>query len=299
MPKPELIDGLVGIQDRFDGLIVDQWGVLHDGTAFYPAALEALERLRAAGKRIVLLSNSGRRLAFNRHRLARMGLPDGLVEQVVTSGEVAWSMLRARDDEPFRSLGRRCFLWTEGEDRGILDDLALTTVDAPAEADFVLLAGLPQGLRPDDLRPDLEAARARDLMMICCNPDRIVVTAFGVIPATGSVAALYEELGGRVHYVGKPHPLVYRICLGALRPIPKERILAVGDSLEHDIAGGAAAGLGTVMITSGIHAAEIDPDADEPALRAALDRLSAAHGAGPDFVLPRFIWTGPACGGRR
>ena len=83
-------------------------------------------------------------------------------------------------------------------------------------------------------------SRARDLMMICCNPDRIVVTAFGVIPATGSVAALYEELGGRVHYVGKPHPLVYRICLGALQPIPKERILAVGDSLEHDIAGGTA-----------------------------------------------------------
>ncbi|MDX1542055.1 MAG: hypothetical protein R3349_11700, partial [Geminicoccaceae bacterium] len=97
MHSPILLDGLEEIRGRFDGLIVDQWGVLHDGSALIPAAVEALRRLREHGKRVVLLSNTGRRLTFNLERLRALGLDDGLVDGVVTSGETAWQMLRDGD----------------------------------------------------------------------------------------------------------------------------------------------------------------------------------------------------------
>lgn len=289
MRRATFVSGLAGLAGRFAGFIVDQWGVLHDGSRLYPHALDALRRLKEAGARVVLLSNSGRRLDFNRRRLSAMGLDEGLVEAVVTSGETGWSLLHERAAEPYRSLPDRCLLWTEGRDRSILDGLDIEAVADVDDAGFVLLAGIPVDRTPADLEPDLARARKRGLPMICCNPDRVVVTAVGVIAATGSVAARYEELGGTVHYVGKPHPAVYERCFAAL-DLPRERILAVGDSLEHDIAGGAGAGLRTAMIMGGIHAAAFDLDGDEATNRAALDALARDAPALPDWVLPRFAW---------
>lgn len=289
MRRATFVSGLAGLAGRFAGFIVDQWGVLHDGSRLYPHALDALRRLKEAGARVVLLSNSGRRLDFNRRRLSAMGLEEGLVEAVVTSGETGWSLLHERAAEPYRSLPDRCLLWTEGRDRSILDGLEIEAVADVDDAGFVLLAGIPVDRTPADLEPDLARARKRGLPMICCNPDRVVVTAVGVIAATGSVAARYEELGGTVHYVGKPHPAVYERCFAAL-DLPRERILAVGDSLEHDIAGGAGAGLRTAMIMGGIHAAAFDLDGDEATNRAALDALARDAPALPDWVLPRFAW---------
>lgn len=287
MGRPTFVTGLAGLAERFAGFIVDQWGVLHDGSSFYPHALDALRRLKGAGQRVVLLSNSGRRLGFNRRRLAAMGLEAGLVEAVVTSGETAWTLLRDRAVEPYRSLPERCLLWSEGRDRSILDGLDLRAVEDVADAGFILLAGIPYDREPDDLEPALVRAAARRLPMVCCNPDRVVVTAAGLMPATGSIAARFEAMGGTVHYVGKPHAAVYERCFAVL-DLPRERILAVGDSLEHDIAGGAGAGLRTAMITSGIHAAAFG--VDEPANRTALDRLARGAPALPDWVLPRFAW---------
>jgi HAD superfamily hydrolase (TIGR01459 family) len=289
MSRPTFVTGLAALAERFAGFIVDQWGVLHDGSSFYPHALDALHRLKSAGSRVVLLSNSGRRLASNRRRLAAMGLDPQLVEAVVTSGEIAWSLLRDRAVEPYRSLPGRCLLWSEGGDRAILEGLAVLAVEEVADAGFILLAGIPSGRELRDLDPDLIRAAERRLPMICCNPDRVVVTATGLVPATGSVAARFEKMGGTVHYVGKPHAPVYERCL-ALLALPRERILAIGDSLEHDIAGGAAVGLRTAMITSGIHGPAFDPGNGEALNRAALDELARGAPALPDWVLARFEW---------
>ena len=291
MAEPTFCAGLEELAGAYDGLIVDQWGVLHDGSRVFPAALDALTRLKAVGKRIVLLSNSGRRLAFNLGRLDAVGIPRVLVEGVVTSGETCWDSLRRRDEPFFAALGRRCILWSEGHDRGVLDGLELDEVEDAAEADFLLLAGIPDGARPADLEPVLEQAAAGDLPMICCNPDRIVGVASGISPAPGAVAERYEHHGGRVHYVGKPHPAVYQACLERhLQGLPRSRILAVGDSLEHDIAGAVAMGLDAALVMGGIHKSRFDLSARPEVNRPALAQLLGEQAVRPRYVLPAFTW---------
>lgn len=289
--EPIFCGGLEELAGPYDGLIVDQWGVLHDGTRIFPAALDALARLKAAGKRIVLLSNSGRRLAYNLRRLDRMGVAPAMVDGVVTSGETCWESLRRRDEPFFKDLGKRCVLWSEGHDRSILDDLGLDEVQDPGTADFLLLSDLPEDVRPADLEPALEQAAALGLPMVCCNPDRIVGVASGIVPAAGALAERYEHHGGRVHYVGKPHPAVYRVCLERhLHGTPQDRILAVGDSLEHDIAGAVGMGLDAALVMSGIHKSRFDVSAGPEANRPALERLLGEHGVRPRYVLPGFAW---------
>jgi HAD superfamily hydrolase (TIGR01459 family) len=157
--------------------------------------------------------------------------------------------------------------------------------DAPETADFLLLGSstAPEMSLRKDHAPLLDRAFARGLPLICANPDRIGVAASGFTEGPGALAAYYESLGGKVRYIGKPHGEVYARALHMLGDTPPGRILAVGDSLEHDIAGGIRARLTTVLIAGGIHAADLtDPSA--------LAVLSTRYGATPDFVIPRLVW---------
>jgi HAD superfamily hydrolase (TIGR01459 family) len=293
MAAPIFCSGLADLASRYQGFIVDQWGVLHDGAKPYAAAIDCLTQLRAAGKRVVLLSNSGRRTAFNREQLARIGIGAELYDEVVTSGEATWRALADRRAPGFEDLGRRCLLWSRGGERGLVEGQALEVVEDVALADFVLLAGTADDARLEDFTAVLEQAAGRGLPLVCANPDVVVVQpggGFGMAP--GAVAAHYEGLGGRVAYVGKPHRPVYQLCLEALSPLPQGAVLTIGDSVAHDIAGGAAMGLATALIMGGIHAPLFDLERGPSANGAALERLQADYGASPDWVLPRFRWFG-------
>ena len=133
-------------------------------------------------------------------------------------------------------------------------------------------------------------AIARGLPMICANPDLTMITAQGLIPAAGSIARLYEELGGAVTYVGKPKAPIYEECLRLLgRPDPS-RVLTIGDSLDHDVRGGAGMGMGTVLITSGILGPEFAASATEAAMVETALRLASETGDRPDWLLPSLVW---------
>jgi HAD superfamily hydrolase (TIGR01459 family) len=293
MAAPTFCSGLADIASRYQGFIVDQWGVLHDGAAAYPEALDCLSELRAAGKKVVLLSNSGRRAAFSREHLAGMGIGPDLYDGLVTSGEATFCAIAARREPGFENLGRRCYLWSRHGDRGQIEGQDLQVVDSVAEADFLLLAGIADDARLEDFTAILDEAAARGLPMVCANPDITVVQPGGVLGmAPGAVARHYENLGAPVAYVGKPHHPIYQLCLETLAPLPPDAILAVGDSVAHDIAGGAAMGLATALIMGGIHAPLFDLERGPSANSAALQRLEADHGASPDWVLPRFRWRG-------
>jgi HAD superfamily hydrolase (TIGR01459 family) len=291
MIEPTFCSGLADIASRYQGFIVDQWGVLHDGEAAYPGAIATLERLRAEGRRVVLLSNSGRLVAVNLGRLRAMGFADDLVEGVFTSGEATWRALRDRPDPFFAALGERCLLWAQDADHEILDGLPLIVVEDVDAADFILLAGTDPAGSLETFKPALARALARDLPMVCANPDVVVVGPDGMGMAPGAIARHYQSLGGRVAFAGKPHPPIYRLCLETLAPIPPARILAIGDSLEHDIAGGAAMGLDTALVMGGIHAEAFDLERGRSANWPALERLAHSHGALPRWVLPRFRWS--------
>jgi HAD superfamily hydrolase (TIGR01459 family) len=289
------LDNLGTLADRYDGYVVDQFGVLHDGVTPYPGAADALRELRARGKRVIVLSNSGKRAAPNAARLARFGVTSAHYDALITSGELAFQMLRQRDREPFKSLGRRVWLGQPDEDAATLAGLDLEQVATPESADFVLLASLPdEAGAADALQPALDEALSRGLPLICANPDKQRLTARGIEPSSGALAQRYAAQGGEVVWLGKPHALIYTVCREALGRWGSRHFLAVGDSLEHDIGGGARAGYDTCFITGGLHAGDFAAPTAPASPDTTLARLLArpeAHGApAPTWALPSLRW---------
>jgi HAD superfamily hydrolase (TIGR01459 family) len=252
-----LIAGLSELAPRYDGFILDLWGVIHDGVAPIPGAIDCLRSLIDSGKRIALLSNAPRRADDVVRRITAVGVPSGLYHEVMSSGEEAWLCLKRRDDPFYAALGRRCLHIGSERDLEIREGLDLEYADAPEKAQFILNTG-PAGWddRIEDYEPLLRKAIDRDLPMVCANPDLVVMRGRTLHLCAGALAKWYEEGGGRVRWHGKPFRSVYDSCLRLLDIADRSRILAVGDSLRTDIAGAAGAGIDSLLIAGGIHAEE-------------------------------------------
>jgi HAD superfamily hydrolase (TIGR01459 family) len=287
-----IYDGMRELAPSYDGFILDLWGVVHDGAAPFPGVLDCMRRLIDAGKRIVLLSNAPRRADDVIRRIAAIGVPEGLYHAVMSSGEEAWQHLHRRDEPFYAALGSRCLQIGSERDLEMRDGLDLAFVDRPEEADFILNTGPAEWDDTiEDYAPLLTAARARDLPMVCANPDLVVQHGARLALCAGALAQYYEKAGGRVRWHGKPYPSVYDTCLGLLGVADRRRVLAVGDSLRTDVAGAAAAQIDCLYITGGIHAAEFDAAAGgEPDLGRIAAAVAAAGVAPPVAVAHRFSW---------
>ena len=291
MTRPEFVPGIAALAERYQGFVFDQWGVLHDGAAPYPDVLDALHELKLKKKRLVMLTNSGRRADLNGRRLETLGFDLGDFEGIVTSGEAAWQLMNERSEPPYDGLGRHCLLFTNGGDRGVVGGLDVEVVDDAVAADFIFVSGIEPGQDPADLRPLLKEAAARKLPLICSNPDIVAVSAGELIPAPGSIAKLYSELGGgKVSYVGKPHRPIYALCLRTLSGLEPHEIVAVGDSMDHDVRGAANVGIHAAFVTGGIHRDLFPERASEDARGQALERLIKETGVSPQWVIPRVVW---------
>jgi HAD superfamily hydrolase (TIGR01459 family) len=263
-----LVAGMHELAPHYDGFIVDLWGVIHDGVAPMASALECLRVLKERGKRIVLLSNAPRRSDDVVRRITALGVPAGLYDNVMSSGEEAWLYLRQRHDPFHAALGWRCLHIGSERDMEIRDGLGLDFVDTVERAQFILNTG-PAGWddRIEDYEPVLCAALHRNIPMVCANPDLVVMHGNRLALCAGALAKWYEEAGGRVHWHGKPFRSVYDTCLGLLGIEDRTRVLAIGDSLRTDIAGAAGVGIDSLLIAGGIHAEEFGtPDAQKPDL---------------------------------
>ena len=282
------IAGVREIADRFDHVLLDQWGVLHKGEAVFPEAHDCVRRIRAAGKRILILSNSGRRSEDNVERLAALGLPAEEHDGVLTSGEVAWHGLKERAAPPYDTLGRHALLIGRGNVLSMIEGLDFVAVTNPRRADFIWLAGLDDhNANLDAWREDLAAFAGRGLPMLCANPDLVMFTESGLTPAPGALARIYEELGGTVHYVGKPHPAIFAAALRRLGDPRPDRVLVIGDSLDHDVEGGRRAGMLTALVTFGVHAEAL---ADARDVSAAIRDLAGDPMRVPHWAIPRLVW---------
>lgn len=271
------IEGLGDVADRFDAFLIDQFGVLRDGSGPYPHASEALSQLRAFGKKIVILSNSGKRSAENSIRLARLGFDPTCWDWFLTSGETAWRMMAA--EVPEKRPGA-CLLISRDDDTSPLQGLAYDRCESGDEADIVLIAaseGDRHGLGYYETL--LAPAVRRGVRCLCTNPDKVMLTPSGPAFGAGRIAELYEDLGGTVTWIGKPFAAIYDQAKAFLATVAPERICAVGDSVEHDIAGARAAGLATVLVETGIHAEMTGSERHDLYLR---------HQAEPDYILTRF-----------
>jgi len=286
-----LLAGIGEIAGDYDGFILDLWGVLHDGTAPFPGVLDALGRLRAAGKRIAILSNAPRRAAAVVERITEIGIAPEFYDHLHSSGEETWQHLAKRDDPFYRALGRRCWVIGPSRDDAMLTGLELTRVSTVEGADFILNIG-PWFWREtvDDFEPVLQSARRRDVPMVCANPDLVVIHQGRRSICAGAIAQRYECLGGRVRQHGKPLPSVYETCFGLLGIADRRRILAVGDSLRTDIAGANGVGIDALLVADGIHGDEFGVARGELPDPTQLNAAVAASGYRPVAAVPRFRW---------
>ena len=285
------LSGIGVLAPRYDGFILDLWGVVHNGIAPMPGAVDGMRTLVKAGKSIALLSNAPRRADDVARRITQIGIPADCYHHVMSSGEEAWQHLRHRPQPFYATLGRRCLHICSDRDLAIRDGLDLEFVENPDTADFILNTG-PAGWDDtiEDYSPLLRRSLARDLVMVCANPDLVVMHGTKLALCAGALAQWYESEGGRVRWHGKPHHSVYDSCLALLGIDERSRVLAVGDSLRTDIAGAAAAGLDSLFVIGGIHAEEFGAlDDGSPDIA----RIEAALAAGPYHpvgVVSRLRW---------
>jgi HAD superfamily hydrolase (TIGR01459 family) len=283
--------GLRELAPHYDGLILDLWGVLHDGFKPFPGVVDALERLIASGKRICILSNAPRRAADVIQRMTEIGIRPGLYHHVMSSGEETWQHLAHRPDDFYRALGRACLHIGPPRDDGMLADLGLTPVTDIEAADFILNTG-PWGWaeKAEHYEAVMQAGCRRGVPMICANPDLVVHHGGKVAICAGTLAQRYELLGGVVRWHGKPFPSVYRTCLELLGIVDRRRILAIGDSLRTDIAGARGVGLDSLLIAGGIHAEEFGLAAGQEPDAALLAAVLSHDENAPRYVMPHFVW---------
>lgn len=278
------IAGLAAIANNFNVFYIDQFGVLHDGVQPYAGAIECLAKLKKLDKQVVLLSNSGKRAAANIARLAELGFVRGLFDHVITSGEVAWKGISEGDfGQPFVG-GKKMFLvGHEGYDYGY-EKIGIAPASDAVNSDFVMIAAsrAPK-LTLDQYGELLASAAAAGVPALCCNPDRLMLTTGGLQPSAGEIATLYERLGGKVVFVGKPYRAIYSFAKRHIRGSEALRSIAIGDSMEHDIAGGKKAGLATALVLTGLSSDLTDRDVRERV---------AVHDAVPNFVMPGLAWAG-------
>ncbi len=279
------LPGFAPLAAAYDGFILDLWGVIHDGVAPYPGAAECLAALRAAGKRVVLLSNAPRRAGAVEEQLRAMGIAASEYDGVMTSGEATYLMLRDRPDPWYQALGRTVFHLGPERDRNVLHGLDLRICDTPDGAGFMLNTGPDDHLSPTDpaaYDDVLQDCAARGLPMICANPDLEVIRGGVRVVCAGTLAVRYLAMGGTVRSLGKPDPAIYAPVLAMLE-VPRSRVLAVGDALRTDIAGAAAVGVDACWVLGGLHGAHGGGDA-------AITAEATAAGLFPVAAIPHFVW---------
>lgn len=283
------IEGLSEIYARYDAFLIDQWGVLHDGQRPYPGVIDCLIQLRKANKQVLILSNSGKSVTHNLERLASLGIPSDLYSALLTSGTLAAELLNAGQG-PFGDLRYRNTLLIGDEQNMIAQQLAVRTVHHLEDADLIYLSALDDSLDDKFYAKLVEQGTRSGIPLICANPDLVRITPNGIRPSAGALAHRYAEAGGKVWMVGKPYPEIYAQCKKLALAEGNTRLLAIGDSLEHDVRGGKAAGVDTLLILGGIHAQTLHAEHDPAERLARVLRLAETHCNPPDWIMPSLQW---------
>ncbi|MDR7145143.1 TIGR01459 family HAD-type hydrolase [Rhizobium sp. BE258] len=274
---------LKDIVPLYRGIILDIFGVLHDGVTVFEPVYETLSKLRAGGMRVCLLSNSPRRAAVVSERLSELGLGSDLYDGLISSGEMVHAALAGKIQIAGLPTGQRYLHAGPSDLAGLLDGLALKRVAAPAEADFILATG---EIEPGTL--SLEEAGKLGLPMVCANPDLEVIIAGQRIVCAGALAIRYEAIGGTVIRIGKPELPGYVAALRVL-DLPASEVVAIGDSFATDIAGASGAGIASALALTGIHRDELLRDGLLDVER--LATLCGEHRSVPGYILRQFSWT--------
>ena len=239
------------LDPKYRLILCDVWGVIHDGVALYPGAGARLRQWRDEGRFVLLITNAPRPAEDVERQLARIGLPRDAYDAVATSGEAGIAALNA--------LGSPVGFVGTAADRAILERKGVSIADGDEFTDLACTGVEEARPDPEQYRADLERWMDRDVHLHCLNPDRLVVRGGVPEACAGAIADLYEMLGGRVTWYGKPYAAIYTHALRLAGNPPRDEVLAVGDGLQTDVLGAALQGFDTVFVAGGIHAGEPFP----------------------------------------
>jgi HAD superfamily hydrolase (TIGR01459 family) len=283
-----LVERFEPLASRYDVLFCDVWGVVHNGLAAFADACQALARFRAGGGTVILITNAPRPSDAVVRILERLGVRRESYDAIVSSGDVTRSIVESRLAQSVFHIGPQRDLPMFAE---------LNVRFAPLEvADYVVCSGLFDDTveTPENYRDMLAKMRARDLFMLCANPDIVVERGDILVYCAGALADAYAALGGEVLYCGKPHAPIYEAALAkaaGLRggtPPPLPRVLAIGDSVRTDLTGAATFGLDSLFVTSALHADQYG-SRETPDLEA-LNVMFRKAGVAPKAIMRGLFW---------
>jgi HAD superfamily hydrolase (TIGR01459 family) len=285
------ISGLSEISDRYDAILCDIWGVLHNGVASFAAASEALASFRRRGGAVVLISNAPRPFPPIEQQVLKLGVSPEAFDAVVTSGDVTIGLMEQQAGDRVLHIGPE-------RDLSLFDAATEARGGRPRlvsleDAQYALCTGLraDETETPDDYEPELQAMAVRRMVMICANPDIVIHRGETLIYCAGSLARRYEELGGLVIYAGKPYAPIYDRALALAErvrsaQVERHRVLAIGDGMRTDIVGAMRAGLDALFVTGGIHRSLHGETPTSPADPIELQQLYDENDAWPVAAVP-------------
>jgi HAD superfamily hydrolase (TIGR01459 family) len=278
------VTGLSELAGEYDALLCDVWGVLHNGVAAFPAAVEAITRFRRTAGPVILITNAPRPKQPIRDQLRTLGVPDDAYDDIVTSGDVTRDVVAARPGVRLLHVGPdRDLPFYEGLDAILVGE---------DDADMVSCTGLvdDEAETPEHYEPLFKRLVARGLPLVCANPDLVVERGDRLFHCAGALARLYAEHGGEAILVGKPHRPIYDEALRRVAVLGGTRPLAVGDGLPTDIRGAVDNKVPVLFVTGGIHAADFGPAVAPDGARVAA-RLHS-EGLSAEAFIPALAWGG-------
>ena len=254
-----LLNSISKILHLYDVFILDQWGVMHDGVYGYDHAIESVKKLNKENKKLIIISNSSKRQSSSVNRLKSLGFDKEHFFEVMTSGEMIWQEIFNSIDN-YGSTLKNCFhIYDHTKEDGIEFRKGLEKfnfVSNVNDSNFILACTPFENTEPMDYIPILKDALRLNLIMFCANPDFVTIennNNNNNIFCMGTIADLYDHMGGRVIILGKPSKQIYLESCKKIKNLDLSKIVAIGDSLDHDILGANNFGIDSVLITTGIH----------------------------------------------
>ena len=240
-------DGLRSIADNYQLFYIDLWGVVHNGISLHENAIFTLKEITKKNKEYVLLTNAPRPNSAVKIFLEKMGMEKEIIDHVFTSGQAALSYLNTNH------LNDKFFHIGPPRDFDLFKDFKKNRSEEISESEYIICTGLYDN-------HDEELTYYKDLLekhidkkMICTNPDLIVDRGNQRELCAGSVAMVFEKIGGKVIYFGKPYPEVYNQSIEN----KNKKVLSIGDNLNTDIKGANLLNYDSLIISNGIHKNEI------------------------------------------
>ena len=269
--KLKKLNHLAEIYNSYDTFIIDLWGVVHNGVKLNLKAIEAIENLIKNKKKVVFLTNAPRPCSIVKQYLLNLGMRKDLLKNIMSSGEAS---MKALEKERF---GKLFFHLGPNKDNEIFVNIKKnkSTLD---QCEFILCTGLIEG-KEENLEYHKHLLKNHvSKKLICTNPDLIVHRGEVAEYCAGTIAKLFESIGGESIYFGKPYKEIYTMCF-----TEKEKTIAIGDNLNTDIKGANNMNIDSIFISNGVHRGEFQDEKE-------LNSILLKYKVEASYFQPQLIW---------